>query len=190
MWNPFGGKKKKYTDEDYQMIYKMFHHKVYQTAYFVVKDSHLTHDVLQETFLKAFKKLDTLTDLENLGPWLGVIATRTAIDVIRKNNNWNGIPTEDVLLFGKVSLQEIASSVEDEVEHQMVKAELLSKIQELKPEYREILVLKYYYDLKDQEIASSLDINIRTVKSRHYRAKQKLQTLITNDPNLQERELS
>lgn len=143
--------------------------------------SHLAHDVLQETFLKAFKKLDTLSDLDNIGPWLGVIATRTAIDLIRKNNNWNGIPTEDVLLLGKLSLQEKAPSVEDEVENQMVKAELLSKIQELKQEYREILVLKYYYDLTDQEIASSLEINIGTVKSRHHRAKQKLQALITNN---------
>lgn len=190
MWDPFGEKKKRYTETDYQMIYKMFHQKVYRTAYFVVKDAHLAHDVLQETFLKAFKKLDTLSDLENLGAWLGVIATRTAIDTIRKNNNWNGIPTEDVLLMSKLSVQEITTTVEDVVEHHMLEKELLSKIQELKPEHREILVLKYYYDLTDQEIASSLEINIGTVKSRHHRAKEKLQAKITNDPSLREGKMS
>jgi len=190
MWNPFGKKKKKYTDTDYQMIYKMFNQKVYRTAYFILKDDHLDHDVLQETFLKAFKKLDTLSDLENLGAWLGVIATRTAIDTIRKNNNWNGIPTDDMLVWGKLSLQEISTTVEDVVEHHMLEKELLSKIQELKPEQREILVLKYYYDLTDREIASSLEINIGTVKSRHHRAIQKLKTLINNDPSLREGEFS
>lgn len=190
MWNLFKGKKRKITDTDYQMIYQMFHHRVYQTAYFVVKDPHLAHDVLQETFLKAFKKLDTLSDLDKIGPWLGVIATRTAIDFIRKNSNRNGIPTEDVLLLEKSELKEIVSPVEEVVEKQMLQTELFSKIQELKPECREILVLKYYYDLTDREIASSLELNIGTVKSRHHRAKQKLLVLISNDPSLWKGEIS
>ncbi|KXG43750.1 RNA polymerase sigma factor [Tepidibacillus decaturensis] len=70
-----------------RVIFEMFYHRVYNTAYFIIQDRHLAQDVVQETFFKAFQNMHKVEDGHKLGAWLGTIATRTAIDFLRKVKN-------------------------------------------------------------------------------------------------------
>lgn len=157
------------------MLYEMFYQKVYRTAYFITRNRDAAEDIVQETFIKAFRHLDRVEDVEKTGAWLATIATRTAIDAYRKSD--------------KVALQtyreEIASassvgtapSAEDEALDRWMQEELWDEVEAaLDCVSNSILLLKYIYGLKDQEIADRLEMSVGTVKSRVHRAKQKLRS--------------
>lgn len=164
---------------DYEkIIFEMHYERVYHAAYFVIQDKYLAQDVTQETFLKAFQKIDTLQDGNKLGAWLGTIATRTAIDLLRKIKRRNDILIEDVYI-DEDHFDEEMTSIEDKIEFQFLEKVIQKKIQVLEPPgYREVLILKYEYELQDKEIAEALGISVSAAKSRLHRARKKLQVLL------------
>ncbi len=177
--------RKKERDSE-RILFEMFYQRVYDTAYFLVQDCELAQDVVQETFFKAFKHIHKLDHGEKLGAWLATIATNTALDLLRKIKRWNDIPTEDVYIDEELTKAESQSSVEKIVEQKFLKNLLQQEISKLKPHYKQVLILKYEYELKDEEIAEALKINVNTVKSRIHRAKLKLKTTLENRPDIKE----
>lgn len=168
------GKLKRKDEQTERIIFEMFYQRIYNIAFFMVKDRDLAQDVVQETFFKAFKQLDTLKDGSKIESWLASIASRTAVDLLRKMNKWNDMAVDDAFLEKTVSKNRNESSVETIVEQRFLKAHLLQKISDMRPEYKQVIVLKYMYDLKDEEIANALHITVGAVKSRLHRAKLKL----------------
>lgn len=169
--------KRQQNEEAFRVLFDLFHERVYQTAFYMTKDAHLAQDVLQETFIKAFRHIGSVTDGSKMGAWLSVIATNTAIDVLRKQNRWNGIPTDDVILLKEID-DPLENSVEAEIERQFDKTHLQRHLALLKPEYRQVLLLKYDHGLKYEEIAELLDTTVGTVKSKVHRAKRQLKAYL------------
>ena len=161
-----------------KIIFEMHYERVYQAAYFVLKDQYLAQDVTQETFLKAFRKIDTLEDGNKLGAWLGTIATRTAIDFLRKIKRRNDILIEDVYI-DEERIDDQMSSIEDKIEYKFLEKIIRKNISILEPpEYREVIILKYEYELQDKEIAEALGISIGATKSRLHRARKQLKAVL------------
>jgi len=166
--------KKPPTDNYTKVLYEMFYNHVYKTAYFIVKDQHLAQDVLQESFLKIFKKISSVEDFDKLKSWITTVTIRTSIDFIRKQNNENLLLTENDTIDYLFTTSFNSGSVENLVEKLMSKEEILIEIEKLSTEHREILLLRYIEDLSMEEISQRLEINIGTVKSRINRARTKL----------------
>ncbi|OEF96127.1 RNA polymerase sigma factor [Desulfuribacillus alkaliarsenatis] len=166
-----------------RFIYDMFYSKVYKAICYITRDPDITQDILQETFIKAFKNLDSIKDPEKMGAWLTTIAVRTTKDYYNKHNKSNNNVSIDSEVFVEIKQTEwVAKTVEKSVELSTLKEQLAKKIDELPPEYREVFVLKYYAELTYEEISEVLDLKVGTVKSRIHRAKQKLQIEIKQDP--------
>ena len=91
-------KNKQQNREAERIIFEQYYKRVYYAAYWVIKDQDLAEDIAQETFMKAFKNLHTVQDVEKIGAWLSIIATRTAIDHLRRLNKWNDFTTSDVYI--------------------------------------------------------------------------------------------
>ncbi|MBD1381302.1 RNA polymerase sigma factor [Metabacillus arenae] len=155
---------------NFNEIYNLYHKLIYHIAYCMTKDPHVSEDITQETFLKAFLKLDTLFDKEKIGNWLSAIARRTAIDVIRKNKGASDVALEEEYFLEKQSTE----LVEEAIEYRFLKNEVQEEISTLKPSYRDVMVLKVYSGLKDKEIAKQLKLSTATVKTRLHRARQQL----------------
>ncbi|MEQ6376921.1 RNA polymerase sigma factor [Bacillaceae bacterium S4-13-58] len=170
---------KKRQSEYEKLIFEMFYNHAYQTAYFIVRDAHMAQDIVQESFIKIFKKIHTVKDGDKLKAWIGTVTTRTAIDFIRKSKKSIDLLADDVYI-DKETIQELNNqpTVEAIVESKLVKELLQQKLSELKPEYKEVLLLKYEHDLKEQEIADALEISLSAVKSRIYRGKQRLKEIL------------
>lgn len=175
----FKRKKDRKKDIDYEkIIFEMHYERVYHAAYFVLQDKYLAQDVTQETFLKAFQKMDTLEDGSKLGAWLATIATRTAIDFLRKIKRRNDIVIEDVYIDEEHFDKEM-TSIEDKIEIHFLEKVIQKNIQVLEPPgYREVLILKYEYELQDREIADALGISVAAVKGRLHRARKKLKEVL------------
>ena len=167
---------------DYEKImFEMHYKRVYHAAYFILQDKHFAQDVTQETFLKAFQRMDTLEDGNKLGAWLATIATRTAIDFLRKLKRRNEIAKEYVYKDEEhFNPEEV--SIEDKIELQFLEKIIQNNIRVLEPPgYKEVLILKYAYDLKDDEIAEALGISVNAAKSRLHRARKKLKLLMGDE---------
>ncbi|MCF6408325.1 RNA polymerase sigma factor [Pseudalkalibacillus salsuginis] len=160
---------------DLNLIYEMFKHKVFKVAVMITHDKYLAEDIVQETFIKAFKKIDSILDIEKIGSWLSTIASRTAIDLIRKEKRSGTILVEDVIYSVNEHAQE-KNAVEQIVERVWMEREIEQKVAQLKPALRDAFLLKYEDGLKEEEISKRLQLPIGTVKSRLYRARQQIKT--------------
>lgn len=161
-----------------RLLYEMFYKRVYNTAYLVTKDIHLADDVVQETFIKAFRNMDQISEFEKIGAWLSVIATRTAIDLLNKRKGHIITPVDPGILERELDKYHKM----DEIDRISLKDNVRELIDQLSPEQRAVIILKYYHDMKDEEIASTLGLSVGTVKSRVSRAKDKMrQSIIASD---------
>ncbi|MCJ7840049.1 RNA polymerase sigma factor [Lederbergia sp. NSJ-179] len=170
------------ADDDEKLIFEMHYHEVYKVVYFIIQDRYLAEDLTQEAFIKAFQNLHKLKSGTKMKAWLVTIATRTAIDHIRKVKKRNDYLTDDVYILDRNSNRNCSGSpVEGKVEKRMLKQLIKRCISVLNPPaYKEVLLLKFEYDLKEEEIAEVLNISPSAVKSRLHRAKKKLRKELQN----------
>lgn len=132
-------------------------------------------DLAQETFIKAYKKLDTLKNPEKTKSWLYSIARNTVIDFFRKNKN-REISLDNTFLENIV--QTTAVDYQNYVADREVSKELERFIDKLVKEDRAIIKLLYYEGFSYKEIVKLLNINENTLKSRLYRARKILLEMI------------
>jgi len=177
-------KKSEPTQEEFRLLYDMFYSRVYRDAYFITKDSHLAQDVLQETFVKAYKHMNYLEDKGRVGAWLSTIATRTAIDMIRKRKGTHEILSDDLTIQEKKATKVEPDTVKT-VEMTIAQQELIKIIHEMKAEYREVILLRYIHELTIKEIALYLDLKENTVKTRLHRARHIIKDTVNSDPRVE-----
>lgn len=159
----------KYEQIYFNDIYQCYYSSVYRIALRITRDPHLSEDIAQETFLKAFLKMDTLFEKEKLMNWLSAIARRTAIDLfIRKKRN--EVSIEDDYL----TLADQGERIEDRIDYSLLKEKTQYVINTLKSDYREIMILKLFLEMKDHEIADFLSLNTSTVKTKIHRARKQI----------------
>jgi RNA polymerase sigma factor (sigma-70 family) len=161
---------------DFAEQYTLFYKRLFLISLSITRDKYLAEDVVQETFIKAMKKADTIENEEKMGAWLSVIATRTAIDFLRRERNRGWIPMEREMLEGLG--KETKGTVEQEVEHVFLLEQIHLAIKELTLEQQELLMLRLTNGLKETEIADFLQMNPCTVKTKIYRARKKLKLLV------------
>jgi RNA polymerase sigma factor (sigma-70 family) len=164
---------------DFDELYRKYEKKLRHIAFSITKDRHLAEDVVQETFIKAYKKKDSIEDAEKIGSWLSAIAGRTAIDYLRAEKRRKWLPSDQTVMEQIFSDQDYHPSIEKEVEIILFKEDLQHVLYKLTIEYQEVLVLRVQYGLKEDEIASQLNIKSGTVKTRLHRARKQLRKVMT-----------
>ncbi|WP_080846002.1 RNA polymerase sigma factor [Cytobacillus gottheilii] len=165
-------------DEDYfNELYERYFNRLYHVAYRITRDQQLAEDAVHETYIKAIKNIRCVEDSQKVGAWLAVIAARTAIDIVRKEKKGFVMSMEHIQL--EASSLQTDQNVEKDVEASLFNQNLYKAIHQLSARYQTILLLKLQQGLKEQEIADLLRINQNTVKTRLYRARQKLKILVS-----------
>lgn len=143
-------------------IYEIFFEKVFKTTFYILKNEELAKDATHDTFIKVFKNLGKINKPSSLNAWITTIATRTAIDIYNKNKRQSAYMFEE------------ENYVLNSDDSNYQKDELENYLANLPPEHKQVLILKYMDDLTEKEIAKLLSIKLGTVKSRIFRAKQKI----------------
>ncbi|GIO28713.1 RNA polymerase sigma factor [Ornithinibacillus bavariensis] len=156
-------------------VYSMHYNQLFHLSYSITRDVQLAEDAVQETFIKVWKKANSIQDDGKISAWLSVVAKRTAIDILRSERKKQGIPMENDMLvnLGK----EMNQDVEQEVEFIFFMEEIRKAILRLGNTYRDVMVLLVKHELKGKEIASQLKIKPASVKTRIYRARKELRAL-------------
>jgi RNA polymerase sigma factor (sigma-70 family) len=148
-------------------VYNRYYKAMYNTALRIVKDVHWAEDIMQESFLKAFTKLDSYKGEVAFGAWLKKIVLNHSLDNYKKINEVALDSLEDVLY--KVEDKE-EDNEGDKVDFQQLKVqEVFEAIGSLKENYRIILTLLYIEGYDRDEISEIMGItpgNCRTTISR------------------------
>jgi RNA polymerase sigma factor (sigma-70 family) len=155
------------------------------TIYKMIYDSEMARDLSQEVFIKAYTKLFSYDSRYPFKVWITRIATCHTIDYLRKRKPEYTTSTISSNSFHPTAL-EMARSREpmpDETISRKERAGMVTRaLQTLDPKLRMVIVLRHYHDMNYSEIADALNIPIGTVKNRLFRAREKLQDLIINNP--------
>jgi RNA polymerase sigma-70 factor (ECF subfamily) len=154
-------------------LYRAYGRLVFAVAYRVLGDRGLAEEATQQTFLKAWRAAHTFEEERDPGPWLAAIARRVAIDVYRREAVRATDPLESVAP-GDPALVTTPQSAESL--HEVW--EVRQAVDELPSDEREVVRLQHFEGLTHQQIAERTGIAVGTVKSRSFRAHQRLATVL------------
>lgn len=164
-------------DGNFAEMYQRYSKKLNRMIFNMTKDAFLAEDVVQETFIKAFSKMETIKDSEKIGAWLTVIAKRTAIDYLRKENRYLITPLEDGQLF----VESINSSVEQAAELMEIMEAVHLQISGWDSDKRKVFLLKSFHGLKEEEISQQMNIKTGTIKTWIFRSRKSLKEQLRVD---------
>ena len=138
-------------------------------------------DLTQDTFAKAYKNLDRLSDPKRFSSWLYTIALNECRMRFRKWNKIRLVPLpEEQSEAVPVALRDGEASPEKQLAGKEDIEILKAAFDELPEEQREVILMKEYRDLKFHEISEILDIPLSTAKSRLYLGLKTLRKLMEN----------
>jgi RNA polymerase sigma factor (sigma-70 family) len=150
-------------------IYKLYYKAMYNTSLRIVNDTMEAEDIMQESFLSAFEKIETYSGVVSFGAWLKKIVINRSLDALNRRK----AIFEDI--DSHVGLRD--DSYDDTAYNQEVDlkvAEVKEAIEKLPDGYRVILSLYLLEGYDHDEIAEILSISSSTSRSQLSRAKQKL----------------
>ena len=162
----------------YNELMKFYRDPLYFMLYEKVGDQELAKDLTIESLGKAFKKLHLYVPNYVFSTWLFTVARNHCIDYLRKNK----LPTVsiDKMMLdedGKRTNFDLISDMlnpEQEMEKKQRIAILRQIVDQLKPKYRALVKLRYFKEMTYDEIATTLDIPIGTVKAQLHRSREQL----------------
>ena len=126
----------------------------------LVRDQHLAEDILQEVFMRIYRKLRWLREPQAFRAWSYQIASREAFRHLHRERRWTDqVRDEDVLAHVP------AAAAESEFSRELI-ASLPQLLDELSPASRAVVVLFYLHELSLSETAAVLEIPVGTAKSR------------------------
>lgn len=161
-----------------ELVYT-YQNSVYNLCYRLLSERTEAEDAAQEAFLRAYLNLQRYDPSRSFKTWLLTIASNHCIDRLRRRRmTWLSI--EDPLPNLTLSADE--PEPEDVTIMDEQSAELQDILNELNPEYRAAVVLRYWYDYSYNEIADILDTTESAIKSRLFRARQILAEKLNPKP--------
>lgn len=140
--------------------------RFYRLAYSYVGNQQDALDIVSDSIVKALKSQKRLRNREAIKTWFYGIVIHTACDFLRRRKQV--VYTVDVPETG--------------LEDRHNDLDLADGLARLPEQLRAIVVLRFFEDLKIEEIAGVLDVNVNTVKSRLYRALRMLKIELSADP--------
>ncbi len=168
---------------------------VYNLTYRMLGDSHEAEDAAQETFLRAYARLQQYNPNHKFSTWLFSIANHHCIDRLRKRRaRFVSIDDNPVLQ----NLEGKATAPESNALRMEQNADIQRLLGRMEPDYRLPLILRYWEEYSYDEIAEAMDLSVSAVKSRLFRARKQMAELyreheaVTSPPPSarRERELS
>ena len=152
------------------VIYDRYSQKVYRKCIGFVRDRALAQDLVQDIFTKLFFQLSKFHGKSRFSTWLYAVTYNHCIEYLRKNNRYQTVDIEDEADIREDLSEEALMSTQQEL--------LRRALDQIGPEDRMVLLMKYQDDMSVQEIMEVLEVGESAVKMRLARARQRVKTIL------------
>jgi len=159
-------------------LYHAYRLQAYQTAFVVVQDPHLADDIVQEAFIRAFREIGRCDPDRPFAPWLARIVINLCRNALRRRR---------ILPLATPGPQGVREPGYAATE---ARVDLWPILQRLPHSHREVLLLRYFHQFTDPEIAEILGLPLGTVKSRLHAARQAVRRHLDPSQEAHGKELS
>tara|TARA_R110000868_G_scaffold220486_2_gene471741 strand:- start:2459 stop:3016 length:558 start_codon:yes stop_codon:yes gene_type:complete len=158
-------------------VYNRYYKAMYNTAIRIVKDSAVAEDVMQESFLSAFTKLETFKGEVTFGSWLKRIVINNSIYQYRKQQKKNEVALDEVIY----KVEDNDGIASDYVFTEQKAQKVMETMKQLKDNYRISLTLHLIEGYDYEEISTIMNVSYANCRTTISRAKESLrQKLIAN----------
>ena len=155
--------------EAFGQLVEAYQRPVFNVCYRMLGDPAEAEDAAQETFIRAYTRIDSYDANRKFSSWLLAIASHYCIDRLRRRRfgmvSWDDLPPWRWLPDTDPLPEEVA-----------LRHEAQRQVQELPnqlpPDYKAAVILRYWHELSYEEIAETLDSTLPAIKSRLFRARQ------------------
>ena len=141
-------------------LFKSVQDPLFRYIVSLVRDKHLAEDILQEVFIRIYRKLRWLREPEAFRAWTYQIASREAFRYLNRERRWSDQVRDEAMLTAVP-----ANELDGEFPSEMIET-LPQLVGDLSPASRAVVVLFYLHEMSLVETAAVLDIPLGTVKSR------------------------
>lgn len=159
----------------FNKLVERWQHRIHRVAYRYFASHDEAKDITQKTFIRAYKKLNTLEDIDKFPSWIYRIANNLCLDETKRAGRRRSAPMES--LKNDLLSKSIAADPERSLQQSELGKILQQALNRLPAEQRIVVILKEYEDLKFREIAEILEEPENTVKSRMYYGLKKLKEI-------------
>ena len=173
----------------YEQLVTQYEKSVYNLALRMVDNPEDAADMAQEAFIKAYNSLSGFRGDSKFSVWLYRIVSNVCLDFLRRQSRRPAVSLsveddegEDVQL----DVPDESMSPEAQLERKLTRESVREGLKQLPDDYRQILLLRELQGLSYDEIAETLGIGVGTVKSRIFRAREKLCAFLSKDGNIPE----
>lgn len=158
------------NDDSFAFLVELYQRPVYNLCYRMLGNAQEAEDAAQETFWRAYQALRRYDPQRSFITWLLSIAAHYCIDQQRKRR----IPLLDLDLLPEEDVPDAAPDPARVMADKDSQGQIQYLLKKLSPLDRAAIVLRYWYDFSEEEIAKTLSLTVSAVKSRLFRARREL----------------
>lgn len=156
---------KKGHQRSQMQIYKLYYKAMFNTSYRIVGNKSDAEDIMQDSFIDAFQKIDQYGEDGSFGGWLKRIVVNNSLDHLHKHKN-------ETVLNDHMEVVESENESDDINKIRLV--DIKEALKKIKEEYRVIISLYLFDGYDHEEISEILNISYNLSRTRYSRARKKL----------------
>ncbi len=158
----------------FEELYRRYHPRLSRFLINLIHRPHLVEEVLNDTMMVVWDRLDSFAGASKLSTWIFAIAYRTAMKAARRQDVPVEAPPED--------RQESEDPAPDDgIGRAQIQRELARAMGELSADHRSVVDLTYFHDMGYREIAEIMDCPVDTVKTRMFHARRRLKHKLSGE---------
>lgn len=154
----------------FTQLVETYQRPVFNLCYRMLGDAQEAEDAAQETFWRAYQGMKKYDPSRSFVTWLLSIAAHYCIDQQRKRK----LPMVDIDILPEEDAPDPSPNPEKVISKQMENRVLHRLLDQLQPQDRAAIILRYWYEMSEEEIATTLQLTPSAVKSRLFRARRQL----------------
>jgi RNA polymerase sigma-70 factor (ECF subfamily) len=163
-----------------RQLYERYHRRVLAVVVGMVRNPEDAREIVQDTFVRAFRSLDNFKGDSSFYTWLYRIAVNRAIDLQRRGSKFQSTEFDETIGLGDdaaVTSGSVATSEDPflAVRNRELGRKISEAIEGLTPDHRAVILLREIEGLSYEEISEVMDCSLGTVMSRLHYARKKLQ---------------
>ena len=164
--------KDKVMDKTFEDVYNAYYKRIYYFLFRLTENHHLSEELTQETFFRAYQSLYRFREECDIFTWLVAIAKHVYYTYLKKNKL--DINSISLSLIADTYFDETEATSEEAVQDEDIKNAAKKIISGLPKKYQDVLILRIYAGMTYEQIGKSLKITANSAKVIYFRAKKML----------------